>query len=311
MGQPVNDDRSSMTRHESHSAGEAGVVPPDAHAIEVLLGVPPEESFDRMARLAAASLGTSMAFVTVAEEGQQVVMGSIGVSGRARAWRTLPAARPLVDRALQDGCIILVDAGAEAGAAEHGTVMAVAPFACRSDDTTGTICVAAEDPARRWSDEDRALLADLAEAMRTELDLRREVIIRRDTQEALVHLTLHDELTGLPNRALLTERLRNAIARAQRDPTTQFAILFLDLDRFKVVNDSIGHLEGDAMLIAVAHQHRHRAQLLHLSRHDAAGAPASQRRHGDVSREGRGTSPSCVVRPRDAHGGAGTPAARD
>ncbi len=235
-----------------------------AHAIELLLGVPPEESYDRMARLAAASLGTTMAIVSVSYDGRQIVKGSIGVSGRSRAWRSVPTARGAVDLAIQQGRLVVVDATHDIASAgfqparprprrsESAHALAVAPFSCRADRTTGAVCVADPDPARQWSDEDRALLADLAEAMRIELDLRREVIIRRDTQEALVHITLHDELTGLPNRALLSERLRNAIARAQRDPSAQFAVLFLDLDRFKVVNDSIGHLEGDAMLVVVA-----------------------------------------------------------
>jgi diguanylate cyclase (GGDEF)-like protein len=131
-------------------------------------------------------------------------------------------------------------------------VIAVVPFVCRDRRTTGAVCVADPDSARAWTQDELLLLADLAEAMCTELDLRREVVIRRDTQEALVHITLHDELTGLPNRAYLSERLRNAITRAQRDPTSQFAVLFLDLDRFKIVNDSIGHHGGDGMLVAVA-----------------------------------------------------------
>jgi diguanylate cyclase (GGDEF)-like protein len=230
-------------------------------AIEFLLGVPPEESYDRMARIIAASLQAPMAIVSVSEDGRQVVKGCVGVSGRSRAWRTVPEARTLVQQALLEERPIVVDAdhrspgrvvSAPNQAIPAGAhVIAVAPFVCRDRRTTGTVCVADTDPSRVWTFEDRVLLADLADAMCTEMDLRREVVIRRDTQEALVHITLHDELTGLPNRAFLSERLRNAIVRAQRDPTAQFAVLFLDLDRFKIVNDSIGHHGGDSMLVAV------------------------------------------------------------
>jgi diguanylate cyclase (GGDEF)-like protein len=231
------------------------------HAIEFLLGVPPEESYDRMARVVAASLQAPMAIVTVSEMGRQVVRGCVGVAGRARAWRSVPDARLLVQRSLIESRPLLIDAEhliqiretARPGQIDGSTqVIAVAPFICRDRRTTGAVCVADDNPKRLWTAEDQLLLVDLADAMCTELDLRREVIIRRDTQEALVHITLHDELTGLPNRAYLSEKLRNAITRAQRDPTAQFAVLFLDLDRFKIVNDSIGHHGGDGMLVAVA-----------------------------------------------------------
>lgn len=61
----------------------------------------------------------------------------------------------------------------------------------------------------------------------------------------------HDPLTGLPNRALFLERLSHAIARSKRHPEIQFAVLFLDLDRFKIVNDGLGHEAGDELLAAI------------------------------------------------------------
>jgi diguanylate cyclase (GGDEF)-like protein/PAS domain S-box-containing protein len=65
------------------------------------------------------------------------------------------------------------------------------------------------------------------------------------------HLAFHDALTQLPNRALLTERLERQIARAEREPRL-LAVMFLDLDRFKAVNDTLGHAVGDELLIAIA-----------------------------------------------------------
>ena len=67
---------------------------------------------------------------------------------------------------------------------------------------------------------------------------------------------LHDPLTKLPNRTVLVDRLRNAFARAVREPSRPFAVLFFDLDRFKNVNDSLGHLAGDKLLASIAHRVR-------------------------------------------------------
>ncbi|MDE2422274.1 MAG: GGDEF domain-containing protein [Gammaproteobacteria bacterium] len=63
---------------------------------------------------------------------------------------------------------------------------------------------------------------------------------------------LHDVLTGLPNRAYLFDCLRTEIARSQRDPNYGFCVLFLDMDRFKWVNDSLGHLSGDRLLVELS-----------------------------------------------------------
>jgi diguanylate cyclase (GGDEF)-like protein/PAS domain S-box-containing protein len=79
-----------------------------------------------------------------------------------------------------------------------------------------------------------------------------DITARKRTEQQLLHDAFHDGLTGMSNRALFLDRLGQALSRVKRDAKRSFAVLFIDIDRFKYVNDTLGHSAGDGLIIAIA-----------------------------------------------------------
>ena len=97
----------------------------------------------------------------------------------------------------------------------------------------------------------RWLLRDLSDRKRT-VELEQEIAVRQQIESQLRHSSLHDSLTGLPNRTLFTQRLKDVLEHSKQQNPDLFAVLFIDLDCFKLINDSLGHSVGDQLLIATA-----------------------------------------------------------
>ncbi|MBU0718073.1 MAG: EAL domain-containing protein [Planctomycetes bacterium] len=101
----------------------------------------------------------------------------------------------------------------------------------------------------RWN---HSILYDTAGRAVGAMSLALDITEQRLAEERLHSAAFHDSLTGLPNRASLVERIGRSLARARRQSDFLFAVLFLDLDNFKLVNDSLGHRAGDELLVKVA-----------------------------------------------------------
>ncbi|MDP1709107.1 MAG: sensor domain-containing diguanylate cyclase [Gammaproteobacteria bacterium] len=126
-------------------------------------------------------------------------------------------------------------------------------YLARAETSYAEFPVALYPGEQRWLAQNASLVMEGNRVEGFHL-IARDITERKAAEQLLLRNALHDALTSLPNRALFMDRLGLAVHRARRRNDYRFAVLFLDLDRFKSVNDTYGHIIGDQLLINIGHR---------------------------------------------------------
>lgn len=226
------------------------------HALHIL-DTAEEEQFNAITRLAAEVTGAPMALISLVDENRQWFKAKIGIE-RSETLRSLSFCAHAVNGA---SLFVVENALEDARFHDHPLVTqapgirfyAGMPLVLPGGEAVGTLCVIDTVP-RGLTDTQRRALEVLASSVVAEMELRRrvidlesEVLRRQQAELRIMHLATRDALTGLPNRAAFMDRLSQGMRRAAREKAP-FGVLFMDLDRFKWVNDTLGHEAGDALL---------------------------------------------------------------
>ena len=228
----------------------------------------PTQLLEAIIARAAALIGTPHGYLYVVEPDEQTLITHLGIGifaqqigyrlqwGEGLSGRVWATGEPLATEDYNQW-------PGHQGDLERLGLHAIVGIPLRSgSEVVGVIGLAFAEPGRRIGSDEIALLtrfgqlASLAmENARLYAAAQQELTERKRAEETMAHLALHDSLTDLPNRALLHERLRQAILAARRTDQS-LALLVMDMDRFKEVNDTLGHYYGDVLLRQVGERLR-------------------------------------------------------
>ncbi len=226
-----------------------------------LLDTPEQEVFDDLTRLAAAIAEVPIAVVSLIDQDRQWFLSHFGLEARETSRSIAFCAHAI----LHNEMLEVPDALEDSRFCDNPLVVgapnirfyAGVPLTLVSGETLGTLCVIDNKP-RHLTPAQRQALKTLASSVLSEIELRRRVIFleqeverRRLAEAHILHLATRDPLTALPNRATFRDRLDQHLRLATRSKQG-LAVLFIDLDRFKPINDTLGHDVGDDTLVFMA-----------------------------------------------------------
>ncbi len=223
-----------------------------------LLDTPAEENFDRITRVASRALRAPIALIVLVTEDRQFFKSMEGLPEPWASRRGTLLSHSFCQHVVTFRApLIVTDARVHPLVRDNLAIRdleviayAGVPLTTTDGHTVGSFCAIDTNP-HEWSETDIALLTDLAALVMHEIEFH--ALALREIQ--LAHRASHDALTDLPNRTVFTERLADALASTRHRQDT-LAVLFLDVDGFKSVNDRLGHAAGDQLLVMVAERLR-------------------------------------------------------
>jgi diguanylate cyclase (GGDEF)-like protein/PAS domain S-box-containing protein len=171
---------------------------------------------------------------------QPPLMHHVGIDPNTQLATALRTGRPSVVDDWENEEELVLSAGQAAMNTRSGIIARI-----EGPDRAWGCFVVNSTSARNYSPPDVSFIQSLA-------NILADAIERQDAEDVIEHRSLHDALTGLPNRTLFADRLEQAFERLRRRPSALASILFIDVDHFKHINDTLGHQAGDELLVAVA-----------------------------------------------------------
>jgi diguanylate cyclase (GGDEF)-like protein len=221
---------------------------------------PVEEILDAVLDAAADLIGEPVVGLRLIDRADPDFMDLVAARGIGDGVAAAASRSPTVDgiggRAISEGRLVISEQYPSAPEniptfVRDGVTAAIAAPLLGPESPMGSLVVASRTAGRLFSERDQQVLLALAEHAKLALNDARTVDALQRSLDSATHRATHDDLTGLPNRVLFLDRLEDALRRARRTGTT-LAVVFVDIDEFKLVNDTLGHDLGDALLRAVA-----------------------------------------------------------